>query len=1440
MVMKSPGRAHALATVAGMILGISNERIARGDVGSLVEIRMAAGTVQAVSGQAFQGVFEIRVGRPGTLGDLRIEGEGWTIVSVERAGATGDVTIGTLRIPFVAIPTDADKPIGLSVSYNGRRVSHRFQIGPRCFTDHSNVGSSLRLPNTTGRPAPGVTAGTEDCSCPSGMIRGYGRIVYTRPDGEVVGADRLNVGVRDNDPFDEFDLLWSGHTDENGNFDTGCRDGNVDGDGSGPDYILVYDTSNGWVDVSNASFLQSTYIVVTDELVEDYIPTCYDFGTSMPAEEAMHTAIHISNVITRARRYLEELGGLAPGEVQVLWPVSSPTRYDPAHDPPEIVLNGDREWEEWDEFTVIRQYGYHFMNSNNALPFLDYCNGWCDDQSPGWCGHCNWCPEDRDVAFSEGFSNWIADVITRSFPERYEFAPGVPYDPFIRFAVDTESPGTCGGVHANATDAAGFIGLLLRDIEDETQDDHDDDPDPDVVEHDGIFDLMCAGPLPIFQAYTQYAPTTVLEFLDAYIARWGYENGDLWATAYNVGGDAYVAGFLPDTQPPGVVQEMDSSTHPLGVGGELPCLSFEFFPASDDVTGSNSYSYLATREPPGSMPGGGSDPARPTDDCGIRGIIPLFDIGLWYVNIRARDNAGRWSNDFQTFGPFEILDCNGTGQLDVCDIDCGTTGIIGTCNYPVSPCLNLGGNCVETSLDCNGNLRPDECDISAGHSEDCNRDGIPDDCQTAIIKHYEGNIGEEWELLGNWHERAVPVDGDHVCIPPGIPSGVVSFSEDFRRVTTLNSQSDFRIDGSSAELRIDEPSFVAGGLTLLAGSTLRVVDSMEVAGELTWQGHEIHGPGTINVFGGFDLSMPALRPKLRNGAHLSILEGEVNIHGDNYVELYDASSFSIGLHVRYQYDGSFTIFAGGPTTIVNVHGSLIRNSGTSTASVNSFVLNSGLIHNRSGDLTLSYGSTQSGWILGDPGTTLRLNNGANTSHALLPTSRLVGATVSFGGGTSTVRGSVDITDALVNNGGICTFTSEAQVSDYGRSLVVSEGSMRLESPSVSPRSGFDWVRIGQQTSGNKDAQFNTGQTIHINRLDLVKGNIDGDDPIAINESFVWGTGGGSILSGGTITSAGQMTIQGASSARYMNRVIQNDGYATFHGGFGMSTPGSFHNRTTGTLDVRAVGPVFSLAPTALFENDGRLIKTVGSGTSSIATHLQNAGTIDLQIGTLELQGGYGLTHVQTAGRTILDGGSLSVQSPAVYQIQGGDLTGIGTVTGAVANSGGNVKPGLSAGLLSIVGNYTQTVGGAMEIELGGVAPGIDFDRLSVSGVATLGGTLRIGLIGGYTPAVGQQFVIVTHGSRSGTFAAVTTLTPGLDVTVIYGPTNVTVEIVSVVTPSDCDANGQVTLDDFEIFPACMGGPDTPYVGLECACLDANRDGGIDLHDLFLFQSGFSD
>ncbi len=59
-----------------------------------------------------------------------------------------------------------------------------------------------------------------------------------------------------------------------------------------------------------------------------------------------------------------------------------------------------------------------------------------------------------------------------------------------------------------------------------------------------------------------------------------------------------------------------------------------------------------------------------------------------------------------------------------------------------------------------------------------------------------------------------------------------------------------------------------------------------------------------------------------------------------------------------------------------------------------------------------------------------------------------------------------------------------------------------------------------------------------------------------------------------------------------------------------------------------------------------------------------------------------------------------------------------------------------------IDTYTQQAGGTLQIEIGGLTAGTEYDQVNVSGLATLDGTLDIQLLDGFVPDEGDTFDIL--------------------------------------------------------------------------------------------------
>jgi hypothetical protein len=200
-----------------------------------------------------------------------------------------------------------------------------------------------------------------------------------------------------------------------------------------------------------------------------------------------------------------------------------------------------------------------------------------------------------------------------------------------------------------------------------------------------------------------------------------------------------------------------------------------------------------------------------------------------------------------------------------------------------------------------------------------------------------------------------------------------------------------------------------------------------------------------------------------------------------------------------------------------------------------------------------------------------------------------------------------------------------------------------------------------------------------------------------------------------------------------------------------------------------------------------------SGGQSLATGaFSNAGGMTISKGSTFTAGGSGYT--QTGGTTTVDGtvatsGLTSFRSGDLLQvaagpinIQGGSVFGTGNLSASV-NSSGVITPADSAaktGILTITGAYTQNPAGTLDINIAGTSAGTQFDQLAVTGIASLGGTLNIGLLNGFVPAVGSTFQILTASSVSGKFATVNgaSISSSEHFVVKYSANNVTLHVVT--------------------------------------------------------------
>jgi adhesin HecA-like repeat protein len=248
----------------------------------------------------------------------------------------------------------------------------------------------------------------------------------------------------------------------------------------------------------------------------------------------------------------------------------------------------------------------------------------------------------------------------------------------------------------------------------------------------------------------------------------------------------------------------------------------------------------------------------------------------------------------------------------------------------------------------------------------------------------------------------------------------------------------------------------------------------------------------------------------------------------------------------------------------------------------------------------------------------------------------------------------------------------------------------------------------------------------------------------------------------------------------------------------------------------------------VFHNTGTL-NVVQSGTFNANGSLTlNRGTVIVDGGTLNANGPLlidGGTVSLVAG--VLDAGTIDLVNGGIFNFAGGTLH-VDNFNGHLVNQAGRLAPGHSAGLTTISRDYTQQMNGVLEIEIGGLTAGSQFDMLDVSGSAILDGTLQVSLIHGFTPQAGNSFDILDWGSRAGTFLALQLQSPGANLmwnsSLLYTS--------GVAIAGDYNFNGAVDAGDYIVWRKTLGQIGGPLAA------DGNNNGQIDIGDFTVWRSHF--
>ncbi|MBI5865197.1 MAG: hypothetical protein HZB38_11945 [Planctomycetes bacterium] len=400
-------------------------------------------------------------------------------------------------------------------------------------------------------------------------------------------------------------------------------------------------------------------------------------------------------------------------------------------------------------------------------------------------------------------------------------------------------------------------------------------------------------------------------------------------------------------------------------------------------------------------------------------------------------------------------------------------------------------------------------------------------------------------------------------------------------------------------------------------------------------------------------------------------------------------------------------------------------------------------------------------------------------------------------------------------------------------------------------------------------------------LELVNGDLTVGDSTDTN---------GFIADDGSLVSVGAhtLTLNDADRAK-VDTVTINGGQIVAPNGLEIVTPGTNGTLTgTGTITtsdlfmdsggsvITATGAA-GITITGKFRNNSGMIDgtkyTFNNNPAIADSGWTGAGTIDAQVVfnsgtkvralanmTMGDGSNFGVTfnvgsemHADTRTITLLDGNGVGL--PSITDLSGGHvvctqpltvnsgrrLSGRGgSIDSPTVSVFGRLSPGELIGVpvgetgeLTINGNLTLGATADTDIEIQGLLGPVEYDRVVVNGVATLGGDLNVNFLNGFVPPIGSVWTVMTYNSKVGDFANIN-VAPGSPSCVFVAVSDRSV-VVTRGLPGDLDDEGDVDISDLALLLSNFG----CHGAVEFPCpIDLDLNGDTDISDLAILLSNF--
>jgi hypothetical protein len=555
----------------------------------------------------------------------------------------------------------------------------------------------------------------------------------------------------------------------------------------------------------------------------------------------------------------------------------------------------------------------------------------------------------------------------------------------------------------------------------------------------------------------------------------------------------------------------------------------------------------------------------------------------------------------------------------------------------------------------------------------------------------------------------------------------------------------------------------SGSFLVSDGAVLKFDNSYDLSptSSISGAGTVVFAAGAITVNG--SVSVPIVR---LNDATLTLnTDIQSAIYEQTYGTLTGAGDVSVGSQSQFIWSGG-TMAGTGETRLLpgasgyisgsstKTLGRLLENSGTLTYADGGLWFNAGGELYNSSNGVFEITGVQSGFHQAEAGDHEIVNFGTFRKTASSTGDSIIYPTIPF-----TNTGTVQVQAGTLSIHGGGSASGSFQVAT-GAVLHVS-GLPYLLSP-TSSINGSGAIHFNSNYTVTVDGSMSVpivrvfGGTLNLN-TDIQPGiyeqtgsTLTGSGDVTVSSQFTW-SGGVMAGTGETRLNPGASGTISSFNTKLLARLLQNSGTLTYaDNGLWFDPEGRLHNLSNGgVFEITGIQSSFmeNAAGAHAIVNGGTFRKTAASnGTTTINPNIPftNTGTVEVQAGTLSLHGGGSAS------------GSFQVSTGATLELANGTFAFSGTITnqGAFRNAARLFVGGDGGiGTLNIIGNYLQTAAGTLGMDLGFHAQD-QYDRLIITGIATLDGKLEVETTSGFVPKMGDSFDIIAYQSHVGCFATI--------------------------------------------------------------------------------------